>query len=62
MRRYGQAIGLCVLVIIVLAIVGLVIWLLSDVRFRSRYGLGPQPMPVSEMPLQLSGGARASHG
>lgn len=34
MRRHGQTIGVGLIVLVVLALVGLLIWFMSDVRFR----------------------------
>jgi len=36
LRRHGQTIGVCVIVLLVLALMGLLIWYMSDVRFRAR--------------------------
>ena len=35
-RRHGQTIGICLIVAAVLAVMGLLIWFMSDIRFRGR--------------------------
>ena len=35
-RKHGQTLGLCVIVLLVVVAVALLVWFMSDMRFRSR--------------------------
>ena len=47
MRKHGQTIGICLIVFVVVLVVGLLVWLMSDVRFRARRASSREQIPDS---------------